>query len=66
MKSFVSEEFVWRKCDDALNIVTAQNTILLTVPGKPGGPGEPVSPWREEKNTTKVLKDAQIKLNIIS
>lgn len=44
---------MWRKCNDALNIVTAPNTILLTVPGKPGGPGEPVSPWREEKNVNK-------------
>lgn len=43
----ISEEFMWR--NDTLNIVTAPNTILLTVPGKPGGPGEPVSPWREGK-----------------
>lgn len=52
----VAEEFMWRKCSDALNIVTAPSTILLTVPGKPGGPGEPVSPWREEKNVTKYIK----------
>lgn len=44
LKHFVYEEFVWRKCDDVLNVVKAQNKILLTVPGKPGGPGEPVSP----------------------
>lgn len=41
LKSFVTEAFVWEKCDDAQNIVAAQNITLLTVPG---GPGEPVSP----------------------
>lgn len=47
---------MWRKCNDALNIVTAPNTILLTVPGKPGGPGEPVSPWREKKKVNNYIK----------